>query len=90
VQAAVPSVLVFHGHGPVERRIGQVRRASAVIALLKYGSLPFNRLERLEGTGIPCPPQWDIVEHGGERINGDGGADPSRAQGQVITMTIRQ
>ena len=39
--------------------------AASMIALLKYGSgLPFNRLERLEGSlGIPLPAatQWDVV-----------------------------
>jgi len=39
--------------------------AASMIALLKYGSgLPFNRLERLQGSlGIPLPAstQWDIV-----------------------------
>jgi len=38
-----------------------------MIALLKYGSgLPFNRLERLQGSlGLPLPAatQWEIVEH---------------------------
>jgi transposase len=41
-------------------------RSAAMIALLKYGSgLPFNRLERLQGSlGIPLPAstQWEIVE----------------------------
>jgi len=41
--------------------------SAAMIALLKYGSgLPFNRLERLQGSlGIPLPAatQWEIVEH---------------------------
>jgi len=40
--------------------------SAAMIALLKYGSgLPFNRLQRLEGSlGIPLPAstQWEIVE----------------------------
>ena len=39
--------------------------SASMIALLKYGSgLPFNRLERLQGTlGIPLPAatQWDIL-----------------------------
>jgi transposase len=39
---------------------------ASTIALLKYGSgMPFNRLERLQGTvGIPLPAstQWDIVQ----------------------------
>jgi transposase len=40
--------------------------SASMIALLKYGSgVPFNRLERLEGSlGIPLPAatQWEIVE----------------------------
>ena len=40
--------------------------SASMIALLKYGSgLPFNRLERLQGSlGIPLPAatQWEIVE----------------------------
>jgi len=40
--------------------------SAAMIALLKYGSgLPFNRLDRLQGSlGIPLPAstQWDVVE----------------------------
>jgi transposase len=40
--------------------------------LLKYGTgLPFNRLERLEGSlGIPLPAatQWEIVEHSADEI----------------------
>ena len=40
--------------------------SASMIALLKYGSgLPFNRIERLEGSlGIPLPAatQWEIVE----------------------------
>jgi len=46
--------------------------SASMIALLKYGSgLPFNRLERLEGTlGIPLPAttQWQIVEHSADRV----------------------
>jgi transposase len=46
--------------------------SASMIALLKYGSgLPFNRLERLEGSlGIPLPAatQWEIVEHSAGRI----------------------
>jgi len=46
--------------------------SASMIALLKYGSgLPFNRLERLQGSlGIPLPAatQWEIVEHGADRI----------------------
>lgn len=41
--------------------------SASMIALLKYGSgLPFNRLQRLQGSlGIPLPAatQWEIVEH---------------------------
>jgi len=41
--------------------------SASMIALLKYGSgLPFNRLERLQGSlGLPLPAatQWEIVEH---------------------------
>jgi transposase len=47
--------------------------SASMIALLKYGSgLPFNRLERLQGSlGIPLPAatQWDIVEHSAGRIH---------------------
>jgi len=43
--------------------------SASMIALLKYGSgLPFNRLERLQGSlGLPLPAatQWDIVNHSG-------------------------
>jgi len=46
--------------------------SASMIALLKYGSgLPFNRLERLQGSlGLPLPAatQWDIVKHAGGRI----------------------
>jgi transposase len=46
--------------------------SASMIALLKYGSgLPFNRLERLEGSlGIPLPAatQWEIVRDNAERI----------------------
>jgi transposase len=46
--------------------------SASMIALLKYGSgLPFNRLERLQGSlGIPLPAatQWEIVEHSADRI----------------------
>jgi transposase len=46
--------------------------SASMIALLKYGSgLPFNRLERLEGSlGIPLPAatQWEIVEHSADEI----------------------
>ena len=63
--------------------------SASMIALLKYGSgLPFNRLERLQGSlGIPLPAatQWDIVKHASGRI------EPAleelirqAAQGQVV------
>jgi transposase len=63
--------------------------SASMIALLKYGSgLPFNRLERLQGSlGIPLPAatQWDIVKHAGGRL------EPTleelirqAAQGQVV------
>jgi len=43
--------------------------SASMIALLKYGTgLPFNRLQRLEGSlGVPLPAttQWEIVSHGG-------------------------
>jgi len=63
--------------------------SASMIALLKYGSgLPFNRLERLEGSlGIPLPAatQWEIVEHNADEI------EPAldelvrqAAQGQVV------
>ncbi len=46
--------------------------AAAMIALLKYGSgLPYNRLERLEGSlGIPLPAstQWEIAEAAANKI----------------------
>ena len=46
--------------------------SASMIALLKYGNgLPFNRLERLEGSlGIPLPAatQWEIVEHSADEI----------------------
>ncbi len=46
--------------------------SASMIALLKYGTgLPFNRLERLEGSlGIPLPAatQWEIVEHSGQQL----------------------
>ena len=61
----------------------------SMIALLKYGSgMPFNRLERLQGTvGIPLPAstQWDIVHESAEH------AEPAfeelireAAQGEVV------
>lgn len=47
-------------------------RSASMIALLKYGSgLPFNRLERLQGSlGLPLPAatQWDIVHHSGSQL----------------------
>ena len=46
--------------------------SASMIALLKYGSgLPFNRLERLQGSlGIPLPAatQWQIVRDSADRI----------------------
>ncbi|HUV67842.1 MAG TPA: IS66 family transposase [Sedimentisphaerales bacterium] len=46
--------------------------SASMIALLKYGSgLPFNRLEKLQGSlGIPLPAatQWEIVEDSAGRI----------------------
>ena len=46
--------------------------SASMIALLKYGSgLPFNRLERLQGSlGLPLPAstQWEIVERSADRI----------------------
>jgi transposase len=46
--------------------------SASMIALLKYGSgLPFNRIERLEGSlGIPLPAatQWEIVEQSAAAI----------------------
>ena len=46
--------------------------SASMIALLKYGTgLPFNRLQRLEGSlGIPLPAttQWEIVSHNGRRL----------------------
>ena len=46
--------------------------SASMIALLKYGSgLPFNRLERLEGSlGIPLPAatQWEIVEPSADQV----------------------
>ena len=47
--------------------------SAAMIALLKYGSgLPFNRLERLQGSlGIPLPAatQWEIVRDSAIRLS---------------------
>ena len=46
--------------------------SASMVALLKYGTgLPFNRLQRLEGSlGIPLPAttQWGIVSHSGRRL----------------------
>jgi transposase len=46
--------------------------SASMMALLKYGTgLPFNRLERLEGSlGIPLPAatQWEIVENSGQQL----------------------
>jgi len=46
--------------------------SASMIALMKYGSgVPFNRLERLQGSlGIPLPAatQWEIVEQVADRI----------------------
>lgn len=46
--------------------------SASMIALMKYGSgVPFNRLERLQGSlGIPLPAatQWDIVEQTADLI----------------------
>jgi transposase len=46
--------------------------SASMIALMKYGSgVPFNRLERLQGSlGIPLPAatQWEIVEEVADRI----------------------
>jgi transposase len=46
--------------------------SASMIALLKYGSgLPFNRIERLEGSlGIPLPAatQWEIIRDSADRI----------------------
>jgi transposase len=63
--------------------------SASMIALLKYGTgLPFNRLERLEGSlGIPLPAatQWEIVGSCGQQL------EPAfdeligqAAQGQVV------
>lgn len=46
--------------------------ATAMIALLRYGSgLPFNRLEKLEGSlGVPLPAatQWELVSGGAQTL----------------------
>ncbi len=46
--------------------------SASMIALLKYGTgLPFNRLERLEGSlGIPLPAatQWEISAHTADEV----------------------
>jgi transposase len=63
--------------------------SASMLALLKYGSgLPFNRLERLQGSlGLPLPAatQWDIVHHSGGRL-APALEELSRqaAQGQVL------
>ncbi len=63
--------------------------SASMIALLKYGSgLPFNRLERLQGSlGIPLPAatQWEIVDHSAGRI-GPALEEMTRqaAQGQIL------
>ena len=68
--------------------------SASMIALLKYGScMPFNRLERLEGSlGIPLPAatQWDIV-HGASKTIGPAYEELVRqaAQGEVSTTTTR-
>jgi transposase len=47
--------------------------SASMIALMKYGSgVPFNRLQRLQGSlGIPLPAatQWEIVEEVSDRID---------------------
>ena len=47
-------------------------RAAAMIALLKYGSgLPFNRIERLQGSlGVPLPAstQWGVIDDAGRSL----------------------
>jgi transposase len=64
---------VFSAEAPVEA--GEEKydeSAAAMIAQLRYGSgIPFQRLERLEGTlGIPLPAatQWEVVEEKAELI----------------------
>jgi len=46
--------------------------SASMVALLKYGTgLPFNRLERLEGSlGVPLPAatQWEMVENSGHQL----------------------
>jgi len=63
--------------------------SAAMIALLKYGSgMPFNRLERLEGSlGIPLPAatQWQIVQEMDQTIKPVGKAMIRQAaQGRVV------
>lgn len=63
--------------------------SASMVALLKYGSgMPFNRLERLEGSlGIPLPAstQWEIVHHAAELIEPVyGELIREAAQGEVL------
>lgn len=63
--------------------------SASMIALLKYGTgLPFNRLERLEGSlGLPLPAatQWEIVEDSAEAITpAHDEMIRQAAQGQVL------
>lgn len=63
--------------------------SASMIALLKYGSgLPFNRLERLEGSlGIPLPAatQWDIVHHAARPLGpAYGELVREAAQGEIV------
>lgn len=64
---------IFTAEAPPE--VGEDKydaESASMIALLKYGSgLPFNRLERLQGSlGLPLPAatQWDIVAHSASRL----------------------
>lgn len=63
--------------------------AAAMIGLLKYGTgLPFNRLEKLQGSlGIPLPAatQWDVAKEAAERLT-PAHAELARqaAQGEVL------
>jgi hypothetical protein len=73
-------------------------RATAMVALLKYGvGLPFNRIEKLQaGMGIPLPAatQWDLVKARAAQISAVHEAlIDCCAQGEVVynddtTMTI--
>lgn len=81
---------VFTAKAPAE--VGDEKydaTSASMVALMKYGSgMPFNRLERLQGTlGVPlaASTQWDIVQHAAELI------DPAHqeliraaAQGEVL------